>query len=117
MRSDRERLLDILEAIEKIERRKAARKPDFDTDEMLQVWVVHYLQIIGEAASRISPELRARHPEIPWGQIIGTRHVLVHGYFDIDLDIVWTAIDVNLPELKKQVLSILSQLDQGDALA
>ena len=65
MRSDRERLLDLLEAIEKIEQRKAAQKPDFEADEMLQVWVVHYLQIIGEAASRISPELRARYPDIP----------------------------------------------------
>ena len=115
MRSDRERLLNILEAIEKIEQRKAAQKPDFDADEMLQVWVVHYLQIIGEAAGRISSELRAQHSEIPWGEIIGTRHVLVHGYFDIDLDIVWTAIDVNLPELKNQVLGILSEMDQGEA--
>jgi uncharacterized protein with HEPN domain len=53
VRSDRERLLDILEAIEKIEERKAAQKSDFDADELLQVWVVHYLQIVGEAASRI----------------------------------------------------------------
>jgi uncharacterized protein with HEPN domain len=117
VRSDHERLLDILEAIEKVEQRKALQKPDFDADEMLQVWTVHYLQIIGEAASRISPELRSLHPEIPWGQIIGMRHVLVHGYFDIDLDIVWMAIDVNLPELKNQVLNILSRMDPDNALA
>ena len=82
---------------------------------MLQVWVVHYLQIIGEAANRISPQLRELHPEIPWGQIIGTRHVLVHGYFDIDLDIVWTAIDINLPDLKNQVIKVLRELDPGAA--
>lgn len=117
MRSDRERLLDILEAIEKIEQHKAAQKPDFDADEMLQVWVVHYLQIIGEAAGRISPEMRERYPDIPWGQMIGTRHVLVHGYFEIDLDIVWTAVDVDLPQLKLQVTKILSGVDQTDTQA
>lgn len=112
MRIDRERLLDILEAIEKIEQHRASQKPDFDADEMLQVWVVHYLQIIGEAASRISPQMQTQHPEIPWGQIIGMRHVLVHGYFDIDLDIVWTAINVDLPELKKRVIGVLSELSE-----
>jgi len=116
VRSDRERLLDILEAIEKIEQHKATQKPDFDADEMLQVWVVHYLQIIGEAASRISPELRAQYADIPWGQMIGTRHVLVHGYFEIDLDIVWTAVDVDLPELKRQVMNIISQLNQDEGI-
>ena len=111
MRNDRERLLDILEAIEKIEQYKAEQQDDFASNEMLQVWVIHHLQIIGEAASRISPDLQVRHPEIPWGQIIGTRHVLVHGYFEIDLDIVWTAVQVNLPELKGQIQNLLQQAD------
>lgn len=107
MRSDQERLLDILEAIGKLEAHKASQKADFDADEMLQVWAVHYLQIIGEAASRISNDLRSQHPEIPWGKMIGTRNVLVHGYFAIDLDIVWSALDVDLLELKTQIQSIL----------
>ena len=70
MRSDRQRLLDILEAIEKIEGHMAQLKEDFDSDEMLQIWTVHYLQIIGEAASRISPELRVKHSEIPWAKLL-----------------------------------------------
>lgn len=78
---------------------------------------MHYLQIIGEAASRISPELRERYPDVPWGQMIGTRHVLVHGYFDIDLDIVWTAVDEDLPELKRQVMNIFRQWDQDGGIA
>jgi uncharacterized protein with HEPN domain len=90
MRSDRERLPDILEAIEKIEMRQGADRTHFDADEMLQVWIVHYLQIIGEAASRISAGLIAKFPQVAWGQMIGMRHVLIHGYFEIDQDIVYT---------------------------
>jgi uncharacterized protein with HEPN domain len=59
MRSDRERLIDILEACEKIERYVAAGKAAFDSDELLQVWMIHHLQTVGEAASRIDPNFQA----------------------------------------------------------
>jgi uncharacterized protein with HEPN domain len=111
MRSDRERLLDILEAIGKIQSRQGMTRSSFDTSDLLQVWIVHYLQIIGEAASRLSDEIRERFPDISWGQIIGMRHVLVHGYFDVDLDIVWAAVEVNLPILKTQVEAMLRAMD------
>jgi uncharacterized protein with HEPN domain len=81
MRSDRERLLDILEAIDRIDTHKGEGRSEFETDELLQIWFVHHLQIIGEAASRLSDEIRTQHPEVPWGQMIGMRHILVHGYF------------------------------------
>lgn len=112
MRSDRERLLDILEAIERIEAHKNGSREAFNDDELLQVWFLHYLQIIGEAASRLSPELRSRYPETPWGQMIGMRHILVHGYFEVDIDIVWNAAQFNLEELKIQIEQILQQLNQ-----
>ena len=110
MRSDRERLLDILEAIERINSRKEKSRSDFDSDELLQVWFVHYLQIMGEAASRLSDEIRTQHLEVPWGQMIGMRHILVHGYFEVDLDIVWNAAQVNLAQLKEQIEAILQGL-------
>jgi uncharacterized protein with HEPN domain len=66
MRSDRERLLDILEAIGKIERYTQRGRTAFEEDELFQVWVVRHLQIIGEAATRISEETQTRFPEIPW---------------------------------------------------
>ena len=94
MRSDRERLLDILEAIERINSYKGDRL-DFDSDELLQVWFVHHRQVIGEAASRLSDDLQEQHPEVPWGQMIGMRHILVHGYFEVDLDVVWNAVQLN----------------------
>jgi uncharacterized protein with HEPN domain len=110
MRSDRERLLDILEAIEHIELYKDVKRSDFDSDELLQIWFVHYLEIIGEAASRISNEMREQHTEVPWGQLIGMRNILVHGYFDVDLEIVWNAAQINAARLKEQVEAILKQI-------
>jgi len=77
MRSDRERLLDILEAIEKIEERVGPDREAFERNEMLQVWIVHYLQIIGEAVTRLSDQIRLQYTEVPWGNIIGMRHVSV----------------------------------------
>ena len=103
MRSDHERLADILEAIEKIERYVPRGRQAFDSDELFQVWVVRHLQIIGEAASRVSAETQTQFPEIPWGKMIGMRHVLVHGYFDIDLEIVWSVIENDLSPLKLQI--------------
>lgn len=78
MTDDEGRLRDILEAIEKIEKHTDGGRRAFDDNELIQVWVVHHLQIIGEAASRLSPEIRSAHPEVPWSQRIGMRHVLVH---------------------------------------
>ncbi len=108
MRSDHERLLDIMEAIEKIERYSPRGRKSFESDEMFQVWVVRHLQIIGEAASRISTDTQSRYPEIPWGKMIGMRQVLVHGYFDIDLDIVWSVIENDLEPLKTHIRNALN---------
>jgi len=110
MRSDRERFADILEAIEKIERYASRDRQAFEADEMYQVWVVRHLQIIGEAATRVSENTQIRFQEIPWGKMIGMRHVLVHGYFDIDLDIVWSVIENDLSPLKEQILKAEKEL-------
>jgi uncharacterized protein with HEPN domain len=110
MRSDRERLLDIFEAIEKIERYAPRGKEAFERDELFQVWVVRHLQIIGEAASRISTDTQNQFPAIPWGKIIGMRHVLVHGYFEIDIDIVWSVVENDLPGLKDRVQTAVEMM-------
>jgi len=113
MRDDRQRLLDMLEAIENIERYVSAKgKPKTAADdELIQVWVVHHLQIVGEAASRISEELQEKHPEVAWGGMIGMRHVLVHGYFETNTSIVWKAVERDLPVLKPQIEAILEELN------
>ena len=107
MRDDRERLLDILTAIEKIEEKAGAGLDAFLTDDLLQVWVVHHLEIIGEAANHISVSYQAEHSEIPWRKLIGMRHILVHGYFEVDLDIVWGVVEKDLPGLHKEIQSLL----------
>ena len=112
MRGDRERLLDILEAIDTIEQRTSASIDDFADDEMQQVWVIHHLQIIGEAASKLS-ERRSEHLDVPWNQLIGMRHMLVHGYFHVDLDVVWAVLEKDLPPLRRSVKAILT-ITSGD---
>ena len=78
MRDDRERLLDILEAIERIEKYSVLGEESFRNDELIQNWMVRNIQVIGEAARGLSQVLRDENSEIPWSKIIGMRHVLVH---------------------------------------
>ena len=107
MRDDRERLLDILEAIARIERYTDRGRATFESDELIQNWVLSHLQIIGEACRSMSPSLRDAHPEVPWNQIIGMRHVLGHQYFDVDVNIVWSVVENDLCPLRAQVQALL----------
>ena len=107
MRDDRERLLDILEAIARIERYATRGRDAFEHDELIQNWVVSHIQIIGEACRAISTELRTQHREVPWRAIVGMRNVLVHRYFGIDQDAVWAVVEQDLPDLKRAVTAIL----------
>lgn len=110
MRSDSERVLDILEAIENIKKYCSHGAEFFYSDELLQSWTVRNLQIIGEAASRITEETQTQFPKVPWKKIIGMRHVLVHGYFEIDLDVVWSVIENDLSILEKEFQQIAKEL-------
>lgn len=116
MRSDPDRVQDILEAIERVERHTAAGRAAFDSDELIQVWVVRHLQIIGEAANRLSEDARDRQPDIPWRKIIGMRHVLVHGYFEVGLDLVWSGlvwfvVEHELATLRNAIALMASESD------
>ena len=113
MRDDAERLRDILEAIERIEKYKARGREAFHNDELVQTWTVHHIQIVGEAVRKLSDDLRKRHPEVPWLQITAMRNVLVHDYFTVDLEEVWVAIEQDLPELKRKIEAILKELEEG----
>ena len=111
MRNDYERLLDIIEAIENIERRVPQTRKAFDADELVQTWVLHHLRILGEAIRALSAEFRDSHPEFPWSGIIGMRNILIHHYFEIDTDIVWSVMQEDLPDLKAKVQGAL---DDGE---
>ena len=77
MRDPKERLRDILQAIEAIDRYRACERGEFDQNEMLQVWFLRHLQIIGDAARHVPDEVRGMAPDIPWNKIIGMRNILV----------------------------------------
>lgn len=100
MRNDRDKLHDILEAIERIERYASQGRAAFEQNELIQTWFTQNLQIIGEAARSLSSEIREQHPEVPWPKIIGMRNILTHNYFEIDFDIVWVVVEQELTPLK-----------------
>ncbi|ULR39720.1 DUF86 domain-containing protein [Thermus sp. NEB1569] len=112
MRDPRERLRDILEAIAAIERYLDRGRAAFEQDELLQGWFVRNLQVIGEAARGLPEEVRALAPEIEWPKIIGMRNVLVHGYFNIDLEIVWETASRDVPALKPRIEELLRRLEE-----
>jgi uncharacterized protein with HEPN domain len=71
----------------------------FDTDEPLRIALAHLLQVIGEAARHVSRDFQDSHPQIPWNLIIGMRHKVVHDYMNVDEDVVWRTITLDLPPL------------------
>jgi uncharacterized protein with HEPN domain len=74
-------------------------RSDLDNNRMLVLSLVKSVEILGEAATKISAETRARYPTIPWASIVAMRNRLIHGYFDINLDIVWATVTDDLPGL------------------
>lgn len=80
----------------------------FQKSELLRSAVVQKLGVIGEAAARISEDLTARHPEVPWPQIVAFRNILIHAYFGIDWEVVWLAATNRCPVLRRQIAGILA---------
>lgn len=109
MRDDRERLEDVLEAIERIEKYAAKGPVALYPDELIQSWIIHHLMIIGEACRSLSSQFREAHRDEVWSQAAGLRNVIVHEYFGIDHDVVWGVIERDLPDLKTRVKQILGE--------
>ena len=109
MRVDRDYILDIANAISRIEKHSGKGRKAYDEIEEIQVWMAYYLQIIGEAASHLSDNLKRKHSDIPWEDIIGMRVILVHKYFAVDYDIVWDAVVNDVPILKEIVTGYLKE--------
>lgn len=109
MRSDADRLADMLAAAVKIRERIPAEFESFSQEELLQVWVIHHLQTIGEAARQLAASLADRYPEVPWSQIVGLRNILVHEYFGLNLHQVWVTAVKEVPVLEAQIRRILSE--------
>ena len=93
----------IRNSIELVERRTRAGREAFLDDVDAQDAVLWRLQTLAEATNRLLPELKARHPSIPWRAIYGFRNIAAHGYLDLQIDRVWEIIDVHLVALKTAV--------------
>ena len=110
MRHDDALLLDmLLAAREAQEMAREATFSDFRQDRTLQLAILKAVEIVGEAASRISAETRELNPDIPWADIVGMRNRLVHGYFDINLTRVWETVERDIPRLIGQLEGLVSE--------
>ena len=111
MRSYKLYLEDILKSIQKVEKYtrdltlEKSRKNDFAVDA-----VVRNLEIVGEAAKNIPPVIRKKSSEIDWQRVCGMRDILIHAYFGVDVEIVWDIIENKLPDLKKKITRLLSEI-------
>ncbi len=114
MRREEERLQDILDAIMAIERYTSQGKEAFDEQELIRVWIIHHLQIIGEAANGLPDRLTNQYPEIPWRQIIAFRNMVVHEYFRVSLNLIWSIVQNNLTPLKIVVEKLLQASDDAE---
>ena len=108
LKADRIRLQHMFDAAkEALDFIQGKRRSDLDADRMLVLSLLKELEIIGEAANKVSAETRRQNSAIRWQEITGMRNRLIHGYFDIDLDIVWSTVTKDLPSLKAELEKLL----------
>lgn len=110
MKDDRQRVVDMLEAIGRIRARAPRSRDELQRDEPMQVWVLQHLMIVGEAARAVSDDLKTKHPEVPWVSIVGIRNAIVHEYERVDLDEVWAVVVGDLPPLEARLRAIVAEL-------
>lgn len=97
-----------------LDKTRGKGRPEFDQDENLRLALTHLIQIIGEAARRVSGDFHAAHPEVSWVDIIGMRHVVVHDYMRVDDDIIWQVVQADLPPLVVALDTIVSAGELDD---
>ena len=92
---------------------KTTNRDAFDGDENLRLALTHLIQVIGEAARHVSREYCEAHPEIPWTEIVGMRHKVVHDYLGVDEDIVWQVVTDDLPKLLPALVRLTTLPSSG----
>ncbi len=103
---------DILESIKRIENASDNLTQDeFNKNVDKQDAIVRRLEIIGEAVKQMPQEFKEKYPEAPWKKIAGTRDVIVHDYFKLNLDRIWNIIQNDLVPLKEQIKAMLQELN------
>lgn len=111
MRSDRERIQDILERCRLLREHVEPKLDRLAEDPILIGAAQYWILIIGEAAANVSPAFRESHPEVAWRGPIGMRQILAHGYFHADVDIVRDVVEHEIPPLEAKIVAILEELE------
>lgn len=88
------------------------KREDLDNDRIFQFGLAKALELVGESASHISDELQKQQTQIPWKQIIGMRHILVHNYWRVELDVVWETTQTDIPPLIARLQRLLELKDE-----
>lgn len=86
---------------------RGKNRQDYNSDEALRLALVHLVQVIGEAARRVSKQFCDAHPQVPWKAIVGMRHKVVHDYMNVDEDVVWDTVVKELPPLVTELEKIV----------
>jgi uncharacterized protein with HEPN domain len=111
---DHERLRHAIEAADKIQAHSEGESLEsLRANERLQFTLVRPLEILGEACNHVSKPTRVANPAIPWQDVVSMRHRLIHGYFDINLEIVWDTAVTAVPPLRDQLADALAGLQEG----
>lgn len=111
MRDDQARVADIIEACEQIVEHIGGDHDRFRTDPVIQAASQRWLEILGEASAGLSDEFKQAHAEVAWRDLVGMRNILAHGYFHVDDDILWAAVERDVPQLL--VAMRAAQLPEG----
>lgn len=107
---DKERLYHMIEAIDNIfEFVEGKSYETFENDKILRFAVIKNLEIIGEAAYLLTKNFKANHDSVDWNDMIGMRHILVHGYYQIRFDIIWATIETELQSLKEKITEFINE--------
>ena len=96
-------------AREAVDITKSKSRVDLDRDRLLSLAVTRLIEIIGEAANRIGSDTQLKHPEIPWAQIIALRNRVIHAYDEVDLNVLWDVIELDLPPMIEQLQRIVEE--------
>lgn len=107
---DRIRLQHMLDhGTEAMQMARSRVRRDLDKDRQLNLALVRLLEIVGEASARVTEDTKRNHPQVAWVEIAGLRNRLVHGYDDVDFDILWDIIQLDLPPLVSTLTTILNR--------